>query len=162
MLPTPPPTFLPPMGTSVGLSLCQGLRPTQGPFEGLLLPGGPPHSLLPSQGRKSRPPPSPLDHTPFQLRILLLEKENAARTSPSVSCLLALKERNSFQRRWPPPWPTHSEMSWTDVTSHHSFGAKDPRNRTTGVPPMCPSTQEMVESWLSPRGATMGVGERVG
>lgn len=48
---------LPPRGTSVGLSFCQGLQPPQSPFQGLLLPGGLPPSLPPTQPWKEVPAP---------------------------------------------------------------------------------------------------------
>lgn len=83
------------MGTSVGLSPHSRLQTLAypGPFKDSLPPTQPGKEVL------SQPPPpegSPLDHTRFQPRIQLLEKENA-RTSPSsLSSFLGSKERNSF------------------------------------------------------------------
>lgn len=95
----PPPPRSPTMGTSVGLSPRSRLWPP-GPLQRLKDPLPP---TKPGKEVHSHPPPptrgpegSPLDHTRFQLRIQLLEKENA-RTSPfSLSSFPGLRERNSF------------------------------------------------------------------
>lgn len=83
-----------------------GLR---GSFQELLLPGGLPAPSHPAWEEVHLPPPepegSPLNHTSFQLRILLLEKENAAPTSPSsLSSLQGLKREKLFSKE---VVPTH-------------------------------------------------------
>lgn len=78
----PAPLFPPATGTFCAPEPLPGTPPQfQGLFKGLLLPGGLPPSHPAIEG-------SLLDHTRFQLRIQLLEKENAAPTSPSSQASL--------------------------------------------------------------------------
>ena len=114
------------------------------------LPRSPLPILQPTQTRKEGPAPtgpkgSLLDHTCFQLRILLQEKRKCcSHFPPSLSCLPAPK-RETFQRRW----PIHSEGSQADRKAPSPLEPRTPGTRPSKVRPPVPPPKSW-GSLLSP------------
>lgn len=132
----PHPLLLPPIsGHLSGSEPLPGTPASPGPFEGLLLPGGLPPPSYPA--REGSPGPHPAQKaapwiTGFPAEDPVTGKRKCCSHLPLQVLPLGLKGEKLLSKEVA---PTHSERSWTDVTSHGSFGAKDPWDRTPGTQP---------------------------